>query len=480
VLYGRADEDAIAPYQPFAEALRPYLAERSREELRGLPLAAELGRLVPDQADRLPALGAAATRDPGGERYRLFEAAASLLASAAALQAVLLVLDDLHWADRPTLLLLRHLARAPLGPVLILGTARTDERAPALGALLTDLGRDGLVQRMALEGLGQRDVDALITAWLGADAPGSLTGSVWSETGGNPFFVEEVLRQVWESGAPGVPEGVREMLARRLERLGEPAGDVVRLAAVAGGELRLDVLEAAGELPRAALVEALDAALAAHLIREEPAGAVFAHALVREAIYAQLSARGARCSTHGSARRSSARAARTPSSRITSGWRVALPRRWSTTRRAPRAPPRAGWPTRTPLGTSGERWRRRGTPRRMRRAKEATGAGRPASGGRSCCSGSATRTCGSATWRPRERASRRPPRRRATRSGSRTRRSGAAASRRRCWATTPRRSSCSSARWPASANASRRCARACWAGWRSSCITRRRSRGAKS
>jgi DNA-binding SARP family transcriptional activator len=289
VLYGRADEDAIAPYQPFAEALRPYLGARSREELRGLPLAAELGRLVPDQADRLPALGAAATRDPAGERYRLFEAAAALLASAAAQHPLLLVLDDLHWADRPTLLLLRHLARAPLGPVLILGTARTDEPAAALGALLTDLDRDGLVQRVALEGLGQRDVDALVTAWLGADAPGALTGSVWSETGGNPFFVEEVLRQVWESGAPGVPEGVREMLAGRLERLGEPAGDVLRLAAVAGGELRLDVLEAAGALPRAELVEALDAALAAHLIREEPAGAVFAHALVREAIYAQLS-----------------------------------------------------------------------------------------------------------------------------------------------------------------------------------------------
>ena len=289
VLYGRADEDAIAPYQPFAEALRPYLGNRSREELRALPLAAELGRLVPDQADRLPALGAAATRDPGGERYRLFEAAAALLASAAARQPVLLVLDDLHWADRPTLLLLRHLARAPLGPVLILATARTDEPAPALGALLTDLGRDGLVRRVALAGLGQRDVDALVTAWLGADAPGALTGSVWSETGGNPFFVEEVLRQVWESGAPGVPEGVREMLARRLERLGEPAGDVLRLAAVAGGELRLDVLAAAGGLPREALVQALDAALAAHLIREEPGGAVFAHALVREAIYAQLS-----------------------------------------------------------------------------------------------------------------------------------------------------------------------------------------------
>ena len=145
VLYGRSDEDAIAPYQPFAEALRPYLAARSPEELRLFPLAGELGRLVPDQADRLPPLAAAATRDPGGERYRLFEAAAALLAGAAAERPALLVLDDLHWADRPTLLLLRHLARARLGPLIVLGTARADEPAPALEALLADLRRDGLV-----------------------------------------------------------------------------------------------------------------------------------------------------------------------------------------------------------------------------------------------------------------------------------------------------------------------------------------------
>jgi len=88
------------------------------------PLAGELGRLVPEQAARLPALRAQATRDPAGERYRLFEAAAALLAGAAAERPLLLVLDDLHWAERPTLLLLRHLVRAELGPVFLLASRR--------------------------------------------------------------------------------------------------------------------------------------------------------------------------------------------------------------------------------------------------------------------------------------------------------------------------------------------------------------------
>jgi DNA-binding SARP family transcriptional activator len=288
VLYGRADEDAIAPYQPFAEALRGYVAGRGPEELRMLagPLATELGRLVPDLPEAPPA---AATRDPAGERYRLFEAAANLLAGGAVERPLLLVLDDLHWADRPTLLLLRHLARADLGRVLILATCREGEPAPQLAQVVADLRRDTPLERLALGGLDEREVDALVAAWLGSDAPGALTEELWSETGGNPFFVEEVLRHVWESGEPGVPEGVREMLAGRLARLGEPARAVLPLAAVAGREIHPVLLAVAGGWERTEVVDALDAALAAHLIREEPGGYAFTHALVREAIYAQLS-----------------------------------------------------------------------------------------------------------------------------------------------------------------------------------------------
>jgi DNA-binding SARP family transcriptional activator/tetratricopeptide (TPR) repeat protein len=289
VLYGRADEEAIAPYQPFAEALRPYLAVRSAEQLRALagPLAGELARLVPDQADRLPELADAATRDPAGARYRLFEAAAAAIAGAAAERPLLLVLDDLQWADRPTLLLLRHLARADRGPAAILGTYR--ERSPALAAVLADLQRDDPPERVALAGLGERDVDALVTAWLGADAPAAVTGSVHGETGGNPFFVEELLRQLRAGGELGVPETVKDVLARRLAGLGQDTRDTLLLAAAAGREIDLGVLAAASELSREGLVEALDAALAAHLLRDDGGRYAFPHALVREALYEQVS-----------------------------------------------------------------------------------------------------------------------------------------------------------------------------------------------
>ncbi|HEY7621278.1 MAG TPA: AAA family ATPase [Solirubrobacteraceae bacterium] len=300
VLYGRAQEEPLAPYQPFAEALGPFLAARSQDALLALagPLAGELGRLVPAEVARLPPLVEAATRDPAGARYRLFEAAAALVAGAARERPLLLVLDDLHWADGPTLLLLRHLANAPLGPALVLGTYRPGEQSAALADALADLRREDRLDRIAVEGLVHDDVDALVTAWLGRDAPEALTDTVCRETDGNPFFVEELLRQYAESDAgarrwePIVPEGVREVLGRRLARLGDPARDTLLLAAVAGREVDLRLLEEAGELPREALVEALDAGLGAHLIREEagaPGRYAFTHALAREAIYGELS-----------------------------------------------------------------------------------------------------------------------------------------------------------------------------------------------
>src|SRR5262249_28093311 len=122
VLYGRTQEDPLAPYQPVAEARRPSVAACPPEQLEAHvgALAPELGRLVPDR--RLPAPSDLATRDPAGARYRLFEAATALVGTAAGARPVLLVLDDLHWADRPTVALVRHLGCAHVGPLPGLGT----------------------------------------------------------------------------------------------------------------------------------------------------------------------------------------------------------------------------------------------------------------------------------------------------------------------------------------------------------------------
>ena len=301
VLYGRAPEEPLAPYQAFAEALRPYVAACDLDELAAQagPLVGELARLLPDQAARLPPEADRSERDPEGARYRLFEAVGSLLASVARSAPVLLVIDDLHWADRPTLLMLGHVVRSARASMLVLGAYREGELGPdhPLIATLADLRRDAPVERVLLGGLVPEQVRALAAAWLGPAAPSGLADALCEGSGGNPFFIEELLRHLEEDGGPdgcgrrsfsvsglGLPEGVRDVVRARLARLGS-AAHALRLAAVAGREFDLELLAAVGGSPREHLIESLDAALDAQLIREagEPGRYSFNHALVREA-----------------------------------------------------------------------------------------------------------------------------------------------------------------------------------------------------
>ncbi len=303
VLYGRAAEEPLAPFQPFAEALRPYVAATASEQLasQGGPLGGELARLLPDQASRLPAEHDRSERDPEGARLRLFEATAALLASAARSAPVLLVMDDVHWADRPTLMLLRHVVRAAPASMLVVCMCREGELGPehALIGTLADLRRDGCVERLSLGGLVPDQVRSLVEAWLGATAPG-LADALCEESGGNPFFIEELLRHIEERGGPsrddrrqwlGLPEGVKDVVRARLGRLGSAVADVLRMAAVAGREFDLSTLGRVAGIAPDELVASLDAALASQLIRESgpPGSFTFNHALVREAIYDELS-----------------------------------------------------------------------------------------------------------------------------------------------------------------------------------------------
>ncbi|HYI20889.1 MAG TPA: hypothetical protein VD836_19385, partial [Solirubrobacteraceae bacterium] len=205
-----------------------------------------------------------------------------------------------------------HVARAPRdAPLLVLGTFRDAEVRPShpLAELLADLRRDRLVERVTLEGLGARDVGALIAAHAGHTAPPALVGTVHEHTDGNPFFVEEVLRHLLETGTVverggrwtsaltpdeiGVPEGVQEVLARRLARLSDPCRAALAAAAVHGRECTFDVLAATVDTGEEELIGALEEARDAQLVLEtEHAGAPgysFTHALVRHALYSGLS-----------------------------------------------------------------------------------------------------------------------------------------------------------------------------------------------
>jgi DNA-binding SARP family transcriptional activator len=204
VLYGRCDEGLAVPYQPFVEALRPYVRAVGLDRLRAElgHLAPELGRLLPE----LAALGEPIRGDPESERFALFEAVAALIETATREQRALLVLDDLHWAARPTLLLLRHLIRAerPLG-ALLLGTYRETELdlAQPLAQLLADLQHDASTERLSIGGLDEPAITALLEAAVGHaldERTSQLVDVLVAQTAGNPFFIRELLAHLTESG----------------------------------------------------------------------------------------------------------------------------------------------------------------------------------------------------------------------------------------------------------------------------------------
>ncbi len=315
VLAGRCDEGLGVPFQPVVEALRHFIEHSPADAL--LPRLGRYGgdlvRLVPDLAERLPALPPPLSSDPETERYRLLDAVAAWLAALSSHEPVLLVLDDLQWAAKPTLLLLRHVVRSPEPQrLLVLGTYRDTElgHGHPLVEVLADLRRQEDVARLSLSGLDEAGVTAFVEQTVGhelAEADRALAAAIYEETDGNPFFVREVLRHLRETGAIerrdgqwiirrieqlGIPEGVREVVGRRLARVSDEANQTLRVAAVVGTEFELPVVQAAGGLDEEHLLAALEEAIASRLVTEVPGPKPrhrFAHTLVRDTLYSELS-----------------------------------------------------------------------------------------------------------------------------------------------------------------------------------------------
>jgi len=306
VLQGRCYEENVVPYQPFVEAIEHYVRNGAPNEVRAeiARSGTLLARLVPDIALRFPDLPDPVRAEPETERYLLFEAVSTLLAGMAKRAPLMLVLEDLHWADRPTIALLSHVVRsADSAPLLVLCTYRAGEAVGdhPLARALIDLRHDGLADAVALEGLSEGEVGELIEGTCHLDAQSSFVESVRRETEGNPFFVQEICSHVAETGTMtgtftletlGVPEGVKQVIGRRIARLPEGAARLLTVAAVIGRDFDLDtVVEVAGESDDLA-IDLLDAAGAARIV-EEVDGRVgrysFVHALTREALYDSLS-----------------------------------------------------------------------------------------------------------------------------------------------------------------------------------------------
>ena len=248
VLAGRSDEEALVPYQPFAEALTWYARVCPEPELRSTLNAigggAELAPIVVELMRRIPDLRASLKSGGEGERYRLFDVIDALFAAASSVHPIVLVLDDLHWADQPTLLLLKHLLRSTRTAALsIVGTYRDSELRVHIHSreILADFRRDESVTRLSLRGLTATDVQGLAPSIAGHSVPSGLAALVVEGAGGNPLFIGEILRHLRETDAfsdvnhdvdLGLPEGVKEVIGRRLSRLSEERNRALALAAV--------------------------------------------------------------------------------------------------------------------------------------------------------------------------------------------------------------------------------------------------------
>jgi class 3 adenylate cyclase len=316
VLFGHCEEDLSTPYQLFAEALGHYVTHAPEERLAAHVEAhgSELSRLVPALNSRILDLPSSKATDSDTERFLLFAAVVGLVTMASKDQPVVLVLDDLQWADKGSLLLLRHLASADLAMrVVIIGTYRDSElsHADALVEALAALHRLEGIARIDLVGLDDTGVVALMEAGAGHrldDAALGLASAIHQETDGNPFFVSEVLRNLIETGAIGqdaqgrwvaestldavaLPHSVREVIGARVLRLGKEAGRILSMAAVIGRDFDLPLLAVATNSTEDDVLDVLDAAAAVSLVREladAPGRFDFAHALIRHTLSEDL------------------------------------------------------------------------------------------------------------------------------------------------------------------------------------------------
>ena len=318
VLYGACDSVVRRPYGPFVEALEQLVRRSDDETLRDAvgtgTVGGELSRLLPDLAQRVPGLSPPVAADPDTERHRLHSAVADLLAAAGSRTPLVIVIEDAHWADTPTLLLLRHLAQGGVDARALIVTTFRDTEAEipdALSAALVELRRADGVARLRLGGLSTGEVSEFVQS-AREDELGAGTHEVarvlHELTCGNAFLITELWRTVLEADPTathgdgrrladmlsglGSPDGVREVVAQRLGHLGPGTTGLLEIAAVVGHEFDLGAVAPSG-LADSELQEALGQAIAHGMIEEVPARGLrfrFSHELVRRAVYDRMGA----------------------------------------------------------------------------------------------------------------------------------------------------------------------------------------------
>jgi tetratricopeptide (TPR) repeat protein len=297
------------PYLPFIEALRSYVLHKGDEELRHElgSGATYVGRIISEVKERF-ALELPPPGDPEEDRYRLFESVSGFLKNASTVKPILLILEDLHDADKGTLDLLNHLARhLTSSRLLIVGNYRDVEvdRTHPLSAALAELMRGSVVGRILLRGLTADELQRMLSRITGSEVPYSLSEAIYRQTEGNPLFVQEVVRYLVEEGLltkdkptearvlMSIPEGLRDVIGKRLSSLSPECNRVLSIASVIGREFDLLVLQQVAALSEDDLYKVIEEAQSSALIEERPQTARmiryrFTHAFFRQTLYEEI------------------------------------------------------------------------------------------------------------------------------------------------------------------------------------------------
>jgi ABC-type oligopeptide transport system substrate-binding subunit/DNA-binding SARP family transcriptional activator len=321
VLWGRCYEfERLLPYQPMGEALQAVLSTMAPTELAKLPswILSELAHLVAELPEKVPGLADRETMPPDNEQTHLFQAVARFLASLSTGGPLALILDDLHWATESTLQMVHYLARhLDDHQVLMVGTLRPEAVGPrsALDSLQRQLGREGLAHSLHLSGLSPQATETLVVEMSGSgETVAPLARRLYEETEGNPFFLIEIVKALFEAGSIWLdagswradffqlseaelplPAAISEAIEARLSRLDENAQQALRVGAILGREFDFDLLHAVWGEHEEVTLEALDTLLRRRFV-DEGSGVLgrdyaFHHHQIREVAYAAIPVR---------------------------------------------------------------------------------------------------------------------------------------------------------------------------------------------
>lgn len=303
--------EGAPPYWPWVDSIRTYVQTTPPETLRKQfgGSAGAIGELVPEVLEVLEGVEPAPEIEANQARFRLFDSITGFLKRAAQDSPLLLVLDDLHWGDQPSLLLLEFLAQQLDGSrILMIGTYRDSEAPPEspLGESLARLARMESFRRLLITGLPSEDVGSFVQAEAGIAPPASLLNAIHAHTEGNPFFLGEVVRFLAELGRLGdasgdstgfedlgVPQGIRDVIGQRLLRLSGPCNLALATASIIGREFEFDLLaELTDSANRDEILNLMEEAISARIIEDLPGVAVryqFRHALVQQTLNESIS-----------------------------------------------------------------------------------------------------------------------------------------------------------------------------------------------